>query len=90
MAVPPLLYESVSALIHHGQLKADCPQDECWSRIIVEKPYGQNLSTAVKLDKTLKQTFTEDQIYRIDHYLAKETTQNILVFRFVQELFLWL
>ena len=58
MAVPPLLYESVSSLIHQGQLKADCPQNECWSRIIVEKPYGQNLSTAVKLDKTLKQTFT--------------------------------
>jgi glucose-6-phosphate 1-dehydrogenase len=87
MAVPPVLYESVIALIDHGQLKADCPQNECWSRIVVEKPFGRDIDTAVQLDTTLKQTFTEDQIYRIDHYLAKETTQNILVFRFANALF---
>ena len=87
MAVPPVLYESVIALIAHGQLKADCPQNECWSRIVVEKPFGRDLATAERLDTMLKQTFTEDQIYRIDHYLAKETTQNILVFRFANALF---
>jgi len=87
MAVPPLLYESVSALIEHGRLKADCPGSECWSRIVVEKPYGRDIASAVRLDTMLKQTFTEDQIFRIDHYLAKETTQNILVFRFANALF---
>lgn len=87
MAVPPVLYESVIALIEHGRLKADCPQNECWSRIVVEKPFGRDLATAVVLDKALKQIFTEEQIYRIDHYLAKETTQNILVFRFANALF---
>ena len=87
MAVPPVSYESIISLIHHGQLKADCPQNECWSRIVVEKPFGRDTASAMKLDSTLKQTFTEEQIYRIDHYLAKETTQNILVFRFANALF---
>lgn len=88
MAVPPVLYESIIALIRHGRLKADCPGNACcWSRIVVEKPFGRDLATAVQLDITLKQTFTEEQIYRIDHYLAKETTQNILVFRFANALF---
>jgi glucose-6-phosphate 1-dehydrogenase len=54
---------------------------------VVEKPFGRDLATAVQLDNALKQVFTEEQIYRIDHYLAKETTQNILVFRFANALF---
>ena len=87
MAVPPVLYESIVALIQHGSLKADCPDSSCWSRIVVEKPFGRNLESAVNLDSTLKETFAEEQIYRIDHYLAKETTQNILVFRFANALF---
>jgi len=87
MAVPPVLYEPIVGLIDSGQLKAECPQNECWSRIVVEKPFGRDLATAVQLDTTLKKTFIEEQIYRIDHYLAKETTQNILVFRFANALF---
>jgi glucose-6-phosphate 1-dehydrogenase len=87
MAVPPVLYESVIALIQHGSLMAECPGCDCWSRIVVEKPFGRDLDTALQLDRTLKQTFSEEQIYRIDHYLAKETIQNILVFRFANALF---
>ncbi len=88
MALPPELYESVIALIQHGCLMADCPGTGCcWSRIVVEKPFGRDLATALQLDSTLKKTFTEEQIYRIDHYLAKETIQNILVFRFANALF---
>lgn len=87
MAVPPLMYEPIVRLIQHAQLKNGRTDNACWSRIVVEKPFGYDLSSAVKLDGTLKETFTEEQIYRIDHYLAKETTQNILVFRFANALF---
>ncbi|MDP3784538.1 MAG: hypothetical protein Q8R12_00445, partial [bacterium] len=53
-----------------------------WNRIIVEKPFGKNLKTAEELDKMLGRLFKEEQVYRIDHYLGKETVQNILAFRF--------
>lgn len=53
-----------------------------WTRVIVEKPFGKDLKTAQKLDKLLGKLFREEQIYRIDHYLGKETVQNILAFRF--------
>jgi glucose-6-phosphate 1-dehydrogenase len=58
-----------------------------WSRIIVEKPFGHDLKSAEALQAELLRFLTEDQIYRIDHYLGKETVQNILVFRFANSLF---
>jgi glucose-6-phosphate 1-dehydrogenase len=58
-----------------------------WTRIIVEKPFGRNLETARTLNRQLKQVFREAQIYRIDHYLGKETVQNMLAFRFGNGLF---
>ncbi len=62
-----------------------------WSRVIVEKPFGRDLDSAHALQKELLQFLKEDQIYRIDHYLGKETVQNLLVFRFANSLFesLW-
>ena len=78
-SIPPFLYEVVAAhLIHHG-LNTEV---DGWKRIIVEKPFGYNYDSAVELDSKLRSGFNEDQIYRIDHYLGKETVQNIMVTRF--------
>jgi glucose-6-phosphate 1-dehydrogenase len=58
-----------------------------WSRIVLEKPFGHDLSSARELNATVLRTFAERDIYRIDHYLGKETVQNMLVFRFANSLF---
>ncbi|HKV45327.1 MAG TPA: glucose-6-phosphate dehydrogenase [bacterium] len=58
-----------------------------WTRVIVEKPFGRDLASAQELNRTLLEVFRESQIFRIDHYLGKETVQNILVFRFANGIF---
>jgi glucose-6-phosphate 1-dehydrogenase len=58
-----------------------------WVHVIIEKPFGRDLSTARDLNRTVQSVFREDQVYRIDHYLGKETVQNILVFRFANGIF---
>jgi len=62
-----------------------------WRRVVIEKPFGSDLKSAEKLNRDIKRVLKEDQIYRIDHYLGKETVQNILVFRFSNGIFepLW-
>ena len=62
-----------------------------WIRVVIEKPYGRDLNSAMELDQKVHQVFHEEQIFRIDHYLGKETVQNILVFRFSNGIFepLW-
>jgi glucose-6-phosphate 1-dehydrogenase len=66
-------------------------EDDGWRRIIVEKPFGSDLSSAQKLNSSIHKSFSEEQIFRIDHYLGKETVQNLLVFRFGNSIFepLW-
>jgi len=87
LAVPPQLYEDIFNHLAESGLTKPCGDKEGWTRIIVEKPFGKDLSTAQKLDELLGRLFKEEQIYRIDHYLAKEMLQNILSFRFSNTLF---
>jgi glucose-6-phosphate 1-dehydrogenase len=74
-----------------GEVKLARPKKPSWGRIIVEKPFGHDLKSARALNKELLSVFDEKQIYRIDHYLGKETVQNLLVFRFANSMFepLW-
>ncbi len=62
-------------------------EEEVWRRIVIEKPFGHDLDTALKLTEEIQRVFEERQIYRIDHYLGKETAQNILFFRFANTIF---
>ncbi len=66
---------------------ADCGDGKNWVRVIIEKPFGHNLESAKALNDEVNKVFGEDQIFRIDHYLGKETVQNILVFRFANGIF---
>jgi glucose-6-phosphate 1-dehydrogenase len=61
--------------------------DGHWRRVVIEKPFGRDLDSARQLNRDIRKVLTEDQIYRIDHYLGKETVQNILVFRFSNGIF---
>ncbi len=62
-------------------------EDHGWRRVIIEKPFGRDLDSAVKLNRSIREVLNERQIYRIDHYLGKETVQNIMVFRFSNGIF---
>ena len=66
---------------------ADCGDGKNWVRVIIEKPFGHDLESAKMLNDEVNKVFGEDQIFRIDHYLGKETVQNILVFRFANGIF---
>ncbi|MBU2497763.1 MAG: glucose-6-phosphate dehydrogenase, partial [Proteobacteria bacterium] len=87
LAIPPTLYATTAQMLGGAGLSAEGRDGMGWSRIIVEKPFGRDLETAVALDRTLHEHFHEHQIFRIDHYLAKETVQNILMFRFANAIF---
>lgn len=83
MATPPALFGDISKLLGEAGLAEDREN----SRIVVEKPIGNDLQSAVELKDILDESFHESQIFRMDHYLGKETVQNILAFRFANPLF---
>jgi len=88
LATPPNMYEVIISNIHQTGLHI---QKKGYRRIIIEKPFGYDLQSALDLNAKLHEVFDEDQIYRIDHYLGKETVQNLLVTRFANGIFepLW-
>ena len=84
LSTPPSSYEIIIDNIRRAGLQRSA---DGWTRIIIEKPFGRDLQTAQQLNRVVNEVFQEDQVYRIDHYLGKETVQNILVFRFANGIF---
>uniref|UniRef100_A0A667WLS8 Glucose-6-phosphate 1-dehydrogenase n=1 Tax=Myripristis murdjan TaxID=586833 RepID=A0A667WLS8_9TELE len=82
LALPPTVYHDVTKNIRHH-----CMSAKGWNRIIVEKPFGRDLQSSEELSAHLSSLFTEEQIYRIDHYLGKEMVQNLMVLRFGNRIF---
>lgn len=88
LATPPDNYKTILNFLHETKLSEGCGQGSSkWTRLIIEKPFGKDLDTAKALDQKLSKIFEEKQIFRVDHYLGKETVQNILTFRFANGIF---
>jgi glucose-6-phosphate 1-dehydrogenase len=87
LATPPSFYaDIVERLGAHNLVSPSAQIGQGWTRIIIEKPFGHDLSTAQALNDSIHRVFKEEQIYRIDHYLGKETVQNIMAFRFANSI----
>ena len=84
VATPPTLYPTIIGQLGAAGLGT---ADGGWRRVIIEKPFGHDLPSARRLNEQIHQAFGEAQVYRIDHYLGKETVQNILTFRFANAIF---
>ena len=84
LALAPFLYGP--AILNLGSTGM-AREEDCWRRVVIEKPFGIDLASAKELNKLVHSVFSESQVFRIDHYLGKETVQNLLVFRFANTIF---
>ncbi len=87
LSTQPRYFSPISAHLGEAGLSHKGKHQKPWSRIIIEKPFGRDLDSALDLQSDVVKSFDESQIYRIDHYLGKETVQNILVLRFANSIF---
>ncbi|MGH3435293.1 MAG: glucose-6-phosphate dehydrogenase [Sciscionella sp.] len=85
LSIPPGAFPTVLKQLSRSGLSAQ--DGDQWRRVVIEKPFGHNLSSAKQLNKIVNEVFPEDSVFRIDHYLGKETVQNILALRFANQLF---
>jgi glucose-6-phosphate 1-dehydrogenase len=89
LAVPPSVFTPIVHSLSASRLapRMSEPAQRPWHRVVIEKPFGRSLATARELNRVVLELFNECQLYRIDHYLGKETVQSILVFRFANAMF---
>ena len=86
LATPPSYFPTIVENLHRFGLIRRGIRSTGWTRVVVEKPFGRDLTSARNLSDTLEQALDEEQVYRIDHYLGKDTVQNIIAFRFANSI----
>jgi glucose-6-phosphate 1-dehydrogenase len=86
LATPPSFFPTIIENLHRHGLAGRSNRPEGWTRVVIEKPFGRDLTTARSLSETIEGVCDEEQVYRIDHYLGKDTVQNILAFRFANSI----
>ncbi len=87
LSIPPKAFPEVTTQLRESGLVDGTADEDHWRRVVIEKPFGDDLESARALNESLESAFPADAIFRIDHYLGKETVQNILSLRFANELF---
>jgi glucose-6-phosphate 1-dehydrogenase len=86
LSIPPGAFETVCTHLRQAELATD-PHDRSWRRVVIEKPFGHDLASSQELNRVVNDVFPPEHVFRIDHYLGKETVQNILTFRFANEIY---